>query len=648
MFLGLCFSIVGSAYYKLWGKWFMVNDNSNSLILETTSKIKDTVTHHLDASFIDATGEATPSEKVLERALAEARAYLSTQPQLALDLCYHSESLAQSQNDTAKLNLLKASCLWRLGKVSDALSVAEDSFELDCDVVTLCSLKEIAARSQYYLGNYMDALRTASESLMIIREADGLEASEERFVALNTQGSIYYRLGQFEQALATYLESYDVANTLNDRILILKSISNISNVYQEQGRFEQAYGYLEKALSELDAIQDVRTKVIILGNFSPYYFSVGQYQEAVNYADKALSIEGGMPIDYIDIYAYKADALSELQKYAEADENFAAAKKLLAQHPNNYLFAMLYLRQAAHLVRQDKHSEAIDLLLQAKELVTKSNSKKELYQVHLKLSEIYRSLGQPEEALENYIAFHEIKTALQSETSEQRMKAMLIEHDVNSLIQEKELTARENERLEQIVLERTSQIEEAHLEMLKRLAIAGEKRDDDTGEHTDRVGTMSALIAQELGCDVSFVQMIQVAAKLHDIGKIGIPDSILLKPDKLTNEEFDTMKTHTSIGAEMLSNSDSLLIKMAERIVHCHHEKWNGRGYPNGLVGTDIPLEGRIVAIADVYDALTNVRPYKRAWTHEEAIEEIVRSSDSHFDPDVVDAFLKVIESKSI
>jgi len=198
------------------------------------------------------------------------------------------------------------------------------------------------------------------------------------------------------------------------------------------------------------------------------------------------------------------------------------------------------------------------------------------------------------------------------------------------------------------VLERTSQIEEAHLEMLKRLAIAGEKRDDDTGEHTDRVGTMSALIAQELGCDASFVQMIQVAAKLHDIGKIGIPDSILLKPDKLTNEEFDTMKTHTSIGAEMLSNSDSLLIKMAERIVHCHHEKWNGRGYPNGLAGTDIPLEGRIVAIADVYDALTNVRPYKRAWTHEEALEEIIKSSDSHFDPDVVKAFQSVIESKSM
>ena len=592
--------------------------------------------------------ETTTSEQTLERVLSEARAYLNTQPQLALDLIHHSESLATTPEHTAQLNLLKASCLSRIGKVEEALSLAEQSFDLTSNAKIQCSLKEVVARSQYYLGNYMEALRTSSESLMIIKQADGFEASEERFAALNTQGSIYYRLGQFEQALAVYLESYDVAITLEDQHLLITSIANISNVYQQEGRFEQAYSYLEKALAELGTVDDIRTNVIILGNFSPYYFAIGQYQEAIDYADKALSISGGMPIDYIDIYLYKADALSASQHYLDADNNFSKAQELLTEHPNDHKQAMLYQKQATHFGRQDKHTTAIDLLLQAKELVTRTNSKKELYQVHLKLSEIYRSLKQPDEALENYIAFHTIKSELQSETSEQRMKALLIEHEVQSLIQEKEQASKENERLERIVLERTLQIEEAHLEMLKRLAIAGEKRDDDTGEHTDRVGTMSALIAKEMNCDPTFIQMIEVAAKLHDIGKIGIPDSILLKPDKLTNEEFDTMKLHTSIGAEMLSNSDSLLIQMAERIVHCHHEKWNGRGYPQGLSNTDIPLEARIVAIADVYDALTNVRPYKRAWSHKEALEEIIKSSNSHFDPKVVEAFLTVIKSESL
>ncbi len=617
----------------------------NTSSFENTTKPSD-ITHRLDTTMV--IGETATSEQLLEQVLGEARAYLDTQPQLALNLIHHNEALAKTPEQKAQLNLLKASCLSRVGKIEEALDVAEQSYDLTSDEKILCSLKEIAARSQYYLGSYMEALRTSSESLMHIKHAGEFQASEERFAVLNTQGAIYYRLGQYDQALAAYLESYDVAITLENKHLRLKSIANISNVYKEEGHYEQALSYLEKALAELKTIDNIRTNIIILGNFSPYYFAMGQYKEAISYADKALSISGGMPIDYIDIYTYKAEALSALQEYQEANNNFASAQALLKEHPNDHLQALLYQRQASHFVRQDKHETAIDLLLQAKELFTQTNSKKELYQVHLKLSEIYRSLEQTDEALENYIIFHTIKSELQSETSEQRRKALLIEHEVNNLIQEKEQASKENERLERLVLERTLQIEEAHLEMLKRLAIAGEKRDDDTGEHTDRVGRVSALIAKGMDCDPTFVQMIEVAAKLHDIGKIGIPDSILLKPDKLTNEEFDTMKTHTSIGAEMLSNSDSLLIQMAERIVHCHHEKWNGRGYPQGLVGADIPLEARIVAIADVYDALTNVRPYKRAWSHEEALEEIIRSSDSHFDPNVVKAFLAVIESNAL
>jgi len=198
----------------------------------------------------------------------------------------------------------------------------------------------------------------------------------------------------------------------------------------------------------------------------------------------------------------------------------------------------------------------------------------------------------------------------------------------------------QNQVLEQKVRERTLELEQTQVEILERLALASEYRDDDTGEHTKRVGHMSAQIAQTLGLLEEEVELIRRAAPLHDVGKIAIPDSILLKPGKLTPEEFEQMKTHTTIGAKMLSGGRFPLLQMAEEIALTHHERWDGTGYLK-LHGETIPLVGRIVAVADVFDALTNERPYKKAWPRNEAIEEIQRQGGRQFDPRVVEAFLK-------
>jgi putative two-component system response regulator len=193
--------------------------------------------------------------------------------------------------------------------------------------------------------------------------------------------------------------------------------------------------------------------------------------------------------------------------------------------------------------------------------------------------------------------------------------------------------------LEQRVYEQHEDLDEARLEMLQRLARASEYRDDDTGEHTQRVGRTSALIARALDLAEEEVTLIGHGATLHDVGKIAIPDSVLLKPGSLDERELELMKTHVRAGADMLSRSRSPLLQVAESIALTHHEWWDGSGYISGLRGDEIPLPGRIVAIADVFDALTHDRPYKRAQPLEMALEEIHALRGTQFDPRVVDAF---------
>ena len=201
---------------------------------------------------------------------------------------------------------------------------------------------------------------------------------------------------------------------------------------------------------------------------------------------------------------------------------------------------------------------------------------------------------------------------------------------------------RYNATLEHDVAERTQELEQARMEVLERLALAAEFRDDDTQEHAWRIGRICAMVAMQLGLPDDEVELMSRAAPLHDLGKIGIPDEILLKPGKLTDEEFEVMKTHTTIGAEILAGSRSPVLRLAERIALSHHERWDGSGYPGGLSGDDIPLEGRIVAIADVFDALTHARPYKEAWPLADAVAEIEDQAGRQFDPEVAAAFTRL------
>lgn len=201
----------------------------------------------------------------------------------------------------------------------------------------------------------------------------------------------------------------------------------------------------------------------------------------------------------------------------------------------------------------------------------------------------------------------------------------------------------QNKHLEDLVKARTYELENTRLSIINKLGKAAEYKDNDTGMHVVRMALYSRLLAEKISEDNIWIDLLYNAAPMHDVGKIGIPDAILCKPGKLDAQEWEIMKTHSAIGAHILDGEESSLLILAKEVALNHHEKWDGSGYPNGLYKENIPLSARVVALADVFDALTSERPYKKAWSIEKTVELIKAESGKHFDPDLVVHFLTLL-----
>ena len=209
---------------------------------------------------------------------------------------------------------------------------------------------------------------------------------------------------------------------------------------------------------------------------------------------------------------------------------------------------------------------------------------------------------------------------------------------LESLVQKR---TRALERRTEELEAKEAELRETRVEIIRQLGRAAEHRDNETGMHVIRIGYMSRVLGRAVGMEEERAEMLMHASMMHDIGKIGVPDHILLKPGKLTDEEFAEIKRHPEIGAGIIGDHPHALLRMSRAIAESHHEKWNGGGYPKGLAGEAIPLEARIVALVDVFDALLSERPYKKAWSNEEAIDLIREERGRHFDPELTDLFLE-------
>jgi putative two-component system response regulator len=496
-------------------------------------------------------------------------------------------------------------------------------------------------------------------------------------------------LGQPFRAIEPTMEAVRLARATQDNAMLRKGLNALGIVNADTGNCAKAVECYAEALELAQHLGDTEAEAATWLNLGVALMYVAQFREAVSCFDRVVVLCGDNP--RMTSARQKANANTAL--CALHLEDFgrglkAAEASIQGDPPPNSPIESLsrVLREHTYarlLLEVNNLEEAKRRCQMAKEFAAKSGSPRAdivasiaegLYEVQsgqvdvglsrlsttlerarvmsamhrdalMALVKAHEIIGQPERALGYLRELMEHTRRHQQENALQHLQIHL--DSLKTFEVAKDSTATSLERREAALRGQVAEQElfKSRIEMLERLAVTAELRDDSTGEHSYRVGKLAALLAAEYGCDEGTCFMVELAARLHDIGKIGVPDAILLKPDKLNDAERQVMRTHTTVGAELLSKSNIPQMQMAEEIARYHHEWWDGSGYPGGLSGSAIPLSSRITALADVFDALTHRRPYKEPWPLDRALNEIADLSGKQFDPQLTNLFLALVPS---
>jgi putative two-component system response regulator len=430
-------------------------------------------------------------------------------------------------------------------------------------------------------------------------------------------------------------------------------LNTIAAIHHSLGDSERAIVTYEAAINANKGYGRPENDAVVLGNIAQIRAERGEGLLAISLGEEALKLaREHAPMLLPDLLADQANHYAALQSLDRAVECLEEADAVIterqAAEADVSALSVVEVRLASgrvHLARGE-HQRAIDDFQMAMVVADAEQIPVAVQKVHRLLADAYKAAGDHQQALAHTEAMFELHQQLFDQGTDLRIKTLQIAHDTEHARQQAEILRLRTSELEAMVERRTHDLEEFQLEAFQRLAVLAEFRDTDTGEHTIRVGDLSGEIAEQLGEPELWVDQLRLAGRLHDIGKVSVPDKILLKPGPLTQEEFEVMKTHTTVGFEILSGSTSPLIQLAAEVALNHHERWDGNGYPNGLVGEDIPLSGRVVTVADVYDALISARTYKKAWSSIDAIRYIVGARGTQFEPRIVDAFLTVMERR--
>jgi putative nucleotidyltransferase with HDIG domain len=513
----------------------------------------------------------------------------------------------------------------------------------------------IRASLSNILGDYIDAIEKSKIVLEIRKKYSDLRGQA---IALINIGITLTELGNYGEGLDFLFQAYGITQkNLEDHVLESKCLLNIANIYQDTKNYTTSIEYYLKSLDISQKNNDKHNEVSCLNNLGESFYLIRSFEKAAEILEEAWKKAKDFSMHYLETYILNGlgKTYKSLGNYQKAI-HFQELSLHLANQEGDLpgkINALTGLGDI-HIDLSDPTS-AIQYLEQALAISLEIKQPKTAFEAHAKLADAYQQAGNLAKTIEHLREYHKLEREVLDQETAQKTKNLSVQFDLERARHEAEVYRVQNEAMEQAndlleekVRERTQELEEARIEIVMRLALAAEYRDDSTGQHTLRVGRTSALIAEALGLASEQVELLRSAARLHDVGKIGITDLIMLKPGKLTFEEFEHMKTHTTIGAQMLSNGHSSLLKMAETIALTHHERFDGTGYPYGLAGEDIPLTGRIVAVADVYDALRSERPYKKAWSLVDARAEIELQAGKQFDVRVVEAFTALLDAGEI
>lgn len=468
--------------------------------------------------------------------------------------------------------------------------------------------------------------------------------------SLNLIGLVHTNSGNHSEALSCCLQALDCYRGTDHRVDEGNILNTIATIHHELGDTDRAIVNYEAAMTANAELNRPDFDAITLANVASLRAERGEYDVAIEIGERALELcrlhaPGFLP----EVLASLAESYGGRSDFSNARVLLEAALAMLDASSVNFddaVRAGVELAFGRVEMSAGEHATAIVHLDRALGLAEVIGAKPVALAAHGVLAESHKAVGDFERAVIHLERKFEVNQQMFNEGTDIRIKTLQIAHEAEEARQQAEILRLRTSELEGLVAGRTTELEQFQLEALERLAILGEFRDTDTGEHTVRVGDMCAEIAHLLGQDPVWSERLRLAARLHDIGKVAIPDSILLKPGPLTPAEFEVMKTHTTLGARILSGSNSPLVRLAEEVALNHHERWDGTGYPNAIGGTEVPMSGRICAVADVFDALTSERVYKKAWSVPDAVRYIARAAGTQFDPQVVEAFVRIAEER--
>ncbi|MCL4687528.1 MAG: HD domain-containing protein [Burkholderiales bacterium] len=498
-----------------------------------------------------------------------------------------------------------------------------------------------------YLAGGADDLITFAEHGVELAKRAGKESDVRRFYAV--LGIAYADIGDRGKGVEFTSRALAIATKLSDRFGQYVAWSNLSVVLVDSGLYSEGIACASRALELIDShdsnARDYRARV--LTNTSIARFHLGDYEEAERFAYEAVSLSEEPTSLRSTIMRLIRElnlvlALVANQHYAEARKHARYMQHIAASFPSPRAEGIANLCDG---LTEFYVGDSVRAVKAVEDVVDKSRGG--LFPIYVDalsvLSRLYTDLNRPTDALRILDELHHQVTSVRSESVVSQLRA--IGDHCESIERALKRNQREHERMHAELRAKVMELEvsRSRQEMLERMAVAADIREDISGEHGYRVGRLSALLAKEIGWDRESCNALDIAARLHDIGKIGIPERILLDDKTLKEAEKHFIASHTLVGAEILSKSDIPQVRIAEEIARCHHEWWDGSGYPKKMQGVAIPKGARIVALADVFDAMTHGRPYAKAIPIDKALDEIASLRGRQFDPELTDHFLALV-----